>query len=115
MFTSGQRRQGYALIGTKGGKAVAEAQGQAVTVTGTIFSSIPSPQGLTLKLKHNGVWHRFRTHQPLDLTEFDNCMCRATGRRDVAGLRAVCIDEGGNRCIINKDTLMEFQADSNVQ
>ena len=50
MFTSGQRRQGYALIGTKGGKAVAEAQGQAVTVTGTIFSSIPSPQGLTLKL-----------------------------------------------------------------
>ena len=50
MCTSGQRRQGYALIGTKGGKAVAEAQGQAVTVTGTIFSSIPSPQGLTLKL-----------------------------------------------------------------
>ena len=46
MFTSGQRRQGYALIGTKGGKAVAEAQGQAVTITGTIFSSIPSPQGL---------------------------------------------------------------------
>ena len=46
MFTNGQRRQGYALIGTKGGKAVAEAQGQAVTVTGTIISSIPSPQGL---------------------------------------------------------------------
>ncbi len=45
-FTSGQRRQGYALIGTKGGRAVAEAQGQAVTITGTIFSSTPSPQGL---------------------------------------------------------------------
>ncbi len=45
-FTHGKWREGYALIGTKGGKAVAEAQGQAVTITGTIFSSIPSPQGL---------------------------------------------------------------------
>ena len=116
MFTSGQWRQGYALIGTKGGKAVAEAQGQAVTITGTIFSSIPSPQGLTLKLKHNGVFHRFHIHQPLDITEFDNCMCCATGRRDVAGLRAVYIDEEGDRCIVNKDTLLEFfQADSNIQ
>ena len=73
MFTSGQRRQGYALIGTKGGKAVAEAQGQAVTITGTIFSSI---QGLTQGDETETVENQCKRPRQGDETETVENQCK---------------------------------------
>ena len=72
-FTRGEWRQGYALIGTKGGKAVAEAQGQAVTITGTIFSSI---QGLTQGDETETVENQCKRPRQGDETETVENQCK---------------------------------------
>lgn len=116
-FSKGRFREGYALIGTKGGCAVAEAQGNAVTVMATL--SCPASKSwknsvlastsrtVTIKLKYKGVFHRVHVKVPLEFPAFEKSLRGALGLA-FSGFRAMYLDEEGDECIINEATFSDL-------
>lgn len=96
-------REGYALIGVKGGQAWAEARGGAVAVSAMVEAQVRAE--VTLKVKHWGAFYRIALAAGAGYDDFRRAL-RSALLDD--GLQAVYIDDEGDRCVLNEATFAHF-------
>eukprot|EP00927_Polykrikos_kofoidii_P006015 TRINITY_DN12428_c1_g2_i1.p1 TRINITY_DN12428_c1_g2~~TRINITY_DN12428_c1_g2_i1.p1 ORF type:complete len:445 (-),score=40.00 TRINITY_DN12428_c1_g2_i1:101-1435(-) len=111
-ISTGEFRQGYALIGRKGGCAVAEERGHCVKIRGAI-NNYSVAKTSTLKVKHCEYFYRIKLTGPLHFREVEHAVANAIGH-GLSGMKLVYVDEDGDPCVLNAATFTDWHRPESI-